>query len=107
MENPATWTEAERVAGEAYGKWCRAQEDGLAGLSVARMITDALRAAGLLRKEPEESVSVDAQALRRLIAYADEKRTGVDAEFAATEADWAASLREFTELVQALGPDAG
>ena len=48
MENPATWTQAEWVVSVALRQAEAAREEGRLGLSMARTVTDALRAAGLL-----------------------------------------------------------
>jgi hypothetical protein len=50
MENPSTWGPAERVIQKALAE---AEQDRVAeviGLSTARRIADALRAAGLLKE---------------------------------------------------------
>lgn len=56
MENPATWGEAERIVSEVLNRFFENQERAITdpdkvmmGLSVERNITDALRAAGLLK----------------------------------------------------------
>jgi len=51
MENPATWTAAERVVHRALSRWQNEVASGVVGLSAARTITDALRAEGLLKEE--------------------------------------------------------
>lgn len=48
MENPATWNEATKVISEALGKAATAKDEGVVGLSTARIIHDALQASGLL-----------------------------------------------------------
>ena len=57
MENPATWGPAERIVDEVMGRivlnWARPAEEKLTGLSAARQITDALRAANLLKEIQE------------------------------------------------------
>jgi hypothetical protein len=50
MEDPATWTKAERVVSEALFGAEQARADGVIGLSTARRITDALRREGLLHE---------------------------------------------------------
>lgn len=51
MENPATWGKAEHVVHEALRVADAVRMDFVCGLSVERQITDALRAAGLLRED--------------------------------------------------------
>lgn len=51
MENPATWGEAEKVISDALRKADHAMTAGIIGLSRARRVADALRAAGLLKEE--------------------------------------------------------
>lgn len=51
VENPATWGRAERVVAEAMRQADEGHEQGLVGLSTIRQITDALRAADLLKEE--------------------------------------------------------
>lgn len=57
MENPATWGPAEHVVREVlsrhYENLRRPSEERQAGLSLERKITDALREAGLLRRDRE------------------------------------------------------
>lgn len=70
MENPRTWGPAERVVNETWIDWEVDRANGVIGLSLARRITDALRAAGLLDPPPKvlrvpEEVS-DAAALAAL-----------------------------------------
>lgn len=48
MENPATWGPAEHAVQEAITEDFRDNEAGIIGLSLARKITDKLRAKGLL-----------------------------------------------------------
>jgi hypothetical protein len=54
MENPATWGPAERIVDKILGEivlnWGKPPEEKVIGLSAARQITDALRAAGLLKE---------------------------------------------------------
>lgn len=57
MENPATWGRSERVIQDAYGAWSAARNKGVAGLSLARHIADALRDEGLLAEEHAEALS--------------------------------------------------
>lgn len=52
MENPDTWGKAERVVHDAYIDWEVDRANELCGLSLARRITNALRAEGLLA-EPD------------------------------------------------------
>lgn len=81
MENPATWTDAERIVSKAYGDW--ADEKGrlmaahasgkdadppIIGLSLARRITDALRDAGLLAEH--QAVDLRSAHLDELVAHA-------------------------------------
>ena len=51
MENPATWTEVEHVVNRALMQHKSDRANGVIGLSSVRMITDALRRAGLLKDE--------------------------------------------------------
>jgi hypothetical protein len=57
MENPDTWGKAEHTVSNVIEQYFldkrKAMETGQfrAGLSLARQITDALRAAGLLKEE--------------------------------------------------------
>ena len=51
MENPATWSDAERVVHKALSRWQNEVASGAIGLSAARTVTDALRAEGLLKEE--------------------------------------------------------
>jgi len=55
MENPATWGRAERVVDEALRKHAEMMAKHYCGLSDVRMVTDALRAAGLLKKEHQHA----------------------------------------------------
>ena len=48
MENPETWTDAEKVIHKALNAADQARMRGVVGLSRARQIADALREAGLL-----------------------------------------------------------
>jgi hypothetical protein len=48
MENPAAWTEAEKIINKAYRDWWEACERGMVGTSLAKTVADALRNAGLL-----------------------------------------------------------
>jgi hypothetical protein len=48
MENPATWTKAEHIVSHVLTRFDDQQRQGVVGLSLARQITDALRAGGLL-----------------------------------------------------------
>lgn len=64
MENPMTWNKAEKIVHEVLGRQDNimprlrpAQGEVLCGLSLERQITDALRAAGLLKEEEEWSSS--------------------------------------------------
>ena len=50
MENPATWGQPERIVDKAVDDAYQNRKAGLIGLSLTRQITDALRAAGLLRE---------------------------------------------------------
>jgi hypothetical protein len=50
MENPATWTETEKVIHAALGKWQNAVASGMVGASAAASIAHALREAGLLKE---------------------------------------------------------
>jgi len=49
MENPATWGLAEKTVDSMITDAYENRKTGLAGLSLARRITDALRKEGLLR----------------------------------------------------------
>lgn len=49
MENPASWGEAEKIVDQAIDNAYHNRKLGLIGLSLTRQITDALKAAGLLR----------------------------------------------------------
>ncbi len=49
MENPASWGEAEKTVDQAIENAYHNRKTGLIGLSLTRQVTDALRAAGLLR----------------------------------------------------------
>jgi hypothetical protein len=49
MENPTTWTEAEQIVSDALIE-AENTPPHICGLSLPRQITDALRAAGLLRE---------------------------------------------------------
>jgi hypothetical protein len=51
MENPATWGRAEHVVSQAMDEAEDDLQQQVCGLSVVRQITDALRAAGLLKEE--------------------------------------------------------
>jgi hypothetical protein len=53
MENPQTWGLAEHVVNRALNEHARltSERTPVAGLSVVRKITDALRAEGLLKDE--------------------------------------------------------
>ena len=53
MENPATWSEAEKVIDAALTAATRAQFAGKYGWSTAKQIAEALRQAGLLKEEEE------------------------------------------------------
>ncbi len=65
MENPATWGKAEHIVNKViedhfdhHHKVTAGEEEPIAGLSLVRKITDALREAGLLsrsREDPYES----------------------------------------------------
>jgi hypothetical protein len=55
MENPATWTKAERVVQDALDEAARGREQMVFGFSTAQQITNALREAGLLREPTEVS----------------------------------------------------
>lgn len=48
MENPETWTDAEKVIHKALNAADQARMQGVVGLSRPRQIADALREAGLL-----------------------------------------------------------
>lgn len=49
MENPSTWGDAERIVHNALNEFeDQTLGEMMAGLSLERRITDALRAAGLL-----------------------------------------------------------
>jgi hypothetical protein len=48
MENPATWGEPERIVHDAIAGYNKNVMEGRFGLSLARQITDALRAQGYL-----------------------------------------------------------
>ncbi len=54
MENPATWGKAEKRISEVHQAWLenlhRPADERVAGLSLYRQITDALREAGLLKE---------------------------------------------------------
>ena len=50
MENPATWTAAEHVIGQALEQSYDDTAAGILGQSAVRMIADALREAGMLRE---------------------------------------------------------
>lgn len=54
MENPATWGKAEKIVAEAIAKHHELLAKHYCGLSEVRMITDALRAACLLKEETDE-----------------------------------------------------
>lgn len=57
MENPATWGKAEQLVNEII-RWdveSRGEGQFRAGYSLARQITDALRAEGLLVEEEDNS----------------------------------------------------
>jgi hypothetical protein len=54
MENPATWGTAEHIVNNTYADWCDAREQDICGLSLARQITDALRAEGMLVGEVKD-----------------------------------------------------
>lgn len=54
MENPATWGQAEKVVNQTLTEIAEARRAGVIGLSQARVITGALREAGLL---PEDGSS--------------------------------------------------
>lgn len=54
VENPATWGPAEHVVSEALDQAHEGNRRGLVGLSTVRQITDALRAADLLKEEEGE-----------------------------------------------------
>jgi len=49
MENPATWGELEKVISAALRSVEFGRSNGMIGLSAARQIADALRAAGLVK----------------------------------------------------------
>ena len=51
MENPATWGKVERCINRAIDRWHQGLNDGMCGLSLARMVADALRRDGLLTGE--------------------------------------------------------
>ena len=53
MENPATWGKAERIINDTMVQAMRAQAEGVYGLSMARQVADALRAANLLKPEDQ------------------------------------------------------
>lgn len=52
MENPDTWGPAERVVAQALQEVEDRKKEFYAGLSTVRVITDALRKAGLLIEPP-------------------------------------------------------
>lgn len=60
MENPATWGPAERIVRQVMDDdfQMNLSPEPICGLSIERRITDALRAAGLLR---ESAVTSDGQ----------------------------------------------
>jgi hypothetical protein len=58
VENPATWTPAERIVREVMRRPQYRDGQPIIGLSLERQITDALRAAGLLR---ESAVASDGE----------------------------------------------
>lgn len=53
MENPATWGRAEHVVADALERAHEQDAQHVVGLSHIRQITDALRAAGLLKEDGE------------------------------------------------------
>jgi hypothetical protein len=50
MENPASWTAAEKIIDKAYRDWWEARERGMVGASLALLIASDLRGAGLLNE---------------------------------------------------------
>lgn len=50
MENPATWTEVEKVIHKANQDFDEALRNKTVGRSRAKAIADALRAAGLIKE---------------------------------------------------------
>lgn len=55
MESPDTWGPAEKAVQRAYVDWVenlhKPADERVIGLSLYRQITDALRAAGLLKED--------------------------------------------------------
>lgn len=54
MENPASWTPAEKVISRAITKYHELHREGHIGISIVRMVADDLRAHSMLI-EPKES----------------------------------------------------
>jgi len=57
MENPLTWTQAEKLIHQASREWEEGRERGVIGFSRAKVIAKALRDAGLLLDEPAADVT--------------------------------------------------
>lgn len=55
MENPAYWTEAERIINAAHERWQQEQDEGRVGGSLAYYAARDLRRAGLLHVDHEQS----------------------------------------------------
>lgn len=51
MENPQTWGQAEKIVHKAFQEWWSDYALHVIGLSLARRVTDALRAEGLLKED--------------------------------------------------------
>lgn len=54
MEPPSTWRKTERVIQDAYKKWWEANNRGVYGFSMAKLVADALRREGLINEDADE-----------------------------------------------------
>jgi hypothetical protein len=54
MENPATWTPAERIIARVLSEHEQGRVRGVVGVSAARAVYTALVRAGFLEKEEED-----------------------------------------------------
>ena len=54
MENPAGWTDAEKVINKAYAAYWELHREGHYGVSVVRFIADALREHDMLKEKRDE-----------------------------------------------------
>lgn len=76
MEDPSTWKMADKIANDAYQDWWAAHNQGMAGLSVGRYITDALRHHGYI--SDTEEPAIDWAGLRSKESHAEQLRRGFE-----------------------------